>query len=290
MGSGWAALERGGPAPAVTGHRPLRTDTTVFANLLARGRAMAVSGGTALLDLALPRHCVACERPIEAGSDDVVCAACWSRVQRLPHPRCARCGHPLQVRDLPPPADPGPRRCRWCDLLPAYVRVARSVCWAPDGTGGAIVHALKYDGWTAATRGMAAEMGRLVWPRDVVDERRAVVPVPLAADRLRERGFNQSTLLADALGVVWQLPVWSDVLTRTRATVTQTRLTPDQRLANVARAFRAADGAGARLRGAHVVLVDDVVTTAATLNACAAALVAGGARIVSYVTFARARA
>jgi predicted amidophosphoribosyltransferase len=84
------------------------------------------------------------------------------------------------------------------------------------------------------------------------------------------------------------------VLRRTRATTSQTRLTPGERLTNVAGAFRAAEPAGGGLRGglrgAHVVLVDDVVTTAATLNACAAALVAGGARIVSYLTFARARA
>ena len=174
------------------------------------------------------------------------------------------------------------------------MRAARSVCWAPEGLGGAAVHALKYEGWTNAARGMAREMVRLSWPRDVVEERRALVPVPLAAARLRERGFNQSALLAEALAAAWDLPVWNDVLQRTRSTTSQTRLTPGERLTNVAGAFRAAESAGGgrrgRLRGAHVVLVDDVVTTAATLNACAAALVGGGARITSYVTFGRARA
>jgi predicted amidophosphoribosyltransferase len=76
---------------------------------------------------------------------------------------------------------------------------------------------------------------------------------------------------------------------RVRQTETQTRLTPEDRLRNVSGAFRASDDARARLRGAHVVLVDDVITTGATLNACAAALISGGARIVSYVTFGRAR-
>ena len=256
----------------------------------ARWRPVATDAARALLDLALPRHCVACGAAVERGSDDVVCGACWARLPRLPFPRCARCGHPLQVRDLPPPADPGPRRCRWCDLLPPYVRAVRSACWAPEGVGGAIVHALKYEGWTKCADGMAREMARLAWPLDVTEERRAVVPVPLAASRLRERGFNQSALLAEALAAAWGVPAWPDVLRRTRATTSQTRLTPGERLTNVAGAFRAVASTGGRLRGAHVVLVDDVVTTAATLNACAAALVAGGARIVSYLTFARARA
>jgi glyceraldehyde 3-phosphate dehydrogenase len=117
----------------------------------------------------------------------------------------------------------------------------------------------------------------------------ALVPVPLAAARQRERGFNQSTLLAAALARQWATPVWEDVLARSRATDAQARLTPGERLRNVAGAFRAVAATRSRLRGAHVVLVDDVVTTAATLNACAAALLDGGARIVSYVTFGRAR-
>ena len=117
-----------------------------------------------------------------------------------------------------------------------------------------------------------------------------MVPVPLAESRLRDRGFNQSERLAVALGPRWRVPVLTDVLERSRATETQTRLTPAERLANVSGAFRVREVARQRLSNNHVVLVDDVVTTAATLNACAAALVAGGARIVSYVTFGRAPA
>ena len=121
-------------------------------------------------------------------------------------------------------------------------------------------------------------------------ERAAVVAVPLAPVRERERGFNQSAEIAHALGREWHLPEWDDALVRTRATQSQTRLTPGDRLVNVSGAFGVRPAARERLRGAHVVLVDDVVTTAATLNACAAALVNGGARIVSYVTFGRAPA
>ena len=96
--------------------------------------------------------------------------------------------------------------------------------------------------------------------------------------------YKQSTL-----GVAWGIPVRDDLLCRTRATVTQTRLTPGERRRNVSHAFRA-NGDRSFLRGLHLMLVDDVVTTAATLNACAAALHDGGARILSFVTFGRAPA
>jgi ComF family protein len=243
----------------------------------------------ATLDLVLPRHCVVCECAVERGSTSPVCGRCWSQVDALRWPQCERCGHPLVVRDVPAPASPGPRRCRWCDLLPPHVRAVRSVCWVPDGVGGGIVHALKYHGWSSVADGMAQRMAQLSWPRDVVEERAALVPVPLAASRERERGFNQSASIADALAPHWSLPVWRGALERTLATETQTRLTPVDRLRNVAGAFRAVPGASHALRGAHVVLVDDVVTTAATLTACASALIAGGARIVSCITFGRAR-
>lgn len=131
-------------------------------------------------------------------------------------------------------------------------------------------------------------MARLSFPGDVVRERTALVPVPLARTRERERGYNQSGLLASAVSLKWKIPVWNDVVSRERATESQTRLTPEQRRRNVSSAFTVAPRLGSRLRGAHIVLVDDVVTTAATLNACATALYDGGARIISYVTFGRA--
>jgi len=152
------------------------------------------------------------------------------------------------------------------------------------------VHALKYGGWHRTAPDLARRMARVSWPVDVLEERRALVPVPLSNKRLRERGYNQSLELANALATYWRLPVWTNVLERRRHTETQTRLTPGERLRNVSGAFRAPPSARTALRGAHLVVVDDVVTTAATLNACAAALCDGGARVVSFVTFGRAPA
>src|SRR5262249_27209528 len=153
-----------------------------------------------------------------------------------------------------------------------------------------VVHALKYGGWHRVAVELAARMARCDWPRDVVEERAALVPVPLSEKRHRERGYNQSERLAHYLPGALGTPLWSEALTRTRHTETQPRLAPDERFRTVAGAFSAPAAALESLRGAHVVVVDDVVTTAATLNACAAALCAGGARIVSFVTFGRAPA
>jgi ComF family protein len=245
--------------------------------LIARAR-----GGpavAALLDFLLQRCCVVCERLLDRDERGMVCGRCWSRLALLPAPRCDRCGHPTYGQ-----------ACRWCEMLPPYIRAARSVCWAAGPIGLGIVHALKYQGWPRVAVEMAARMQRLDWPPDVLAERCALVPVPLSAKRERRRGYNQSAALSRALAHQWSLPCWEDVLTRVRHTGTQTRLTPGDRLRNVSGAFRARPSARNVLRGAHVVIVDDVVTTAATLNACAAALCDGGARIVSFVTFGRAPA
>ena len=230
------------------------------------------------IDLLLPRACVSCERLLSRVETGLVCSLCWARLPLLPSPQCPRCGHPISTG-----------ACRWCDLLPPFVRAVRSVCWMPVDPASSIVHALKYEGWAAVASEIAERMSRLAWPRDVVDERVALVPIPLASARKRQRGYNQSALIAHGIARRWRLPVWEDVVVRSRETSSQTRLTPEQRLDNVAGSFRIhrrPDG----LTGAHLIVVDDVVTTAATLNTCATALYEAGARIISYVTFGRAHA
>lgn len=260
--------------------------------------------GRGLADLLLPRACGVCHGLLGAQTRGIVCAVCWSRCEAFPEPSCGRCGHPRQLLPglrLPGAAaseseespasgivDDGFAPCRWCPRLPPYVRAARSVARLDQGTASAVVHALKYSGWTPIADEMGLRMARLVFPPDVVRERVALIPVPLAAARERERGFNQSDHLAAAVSARWGIPVWHDVLRRQRETGTQTRLTPSERASNVSGAFGTVVGTNARLRGTHLVLVDDVITTAATLNAAATALVAGGARILSYLTFGRA--
>jgi ComF family protein len=141
------------------------------------------------------------------------------------------------------------------------------------------VHRLKYDGWWRVAEAMAEAMRGL----EPLTGRVSLIPVPLGARRVRERGYNQSERIAAALGRLIGAPVRSDILRRVRETRTQTALTPEARQANLAGAF-SGDGAV----GLAAVLVDDVFTTGATLVSAAAALAAAGAESVDGITFARA--
>jgi ComF family protein len=155
------------------------------------------------------------------------------------------------------------------------------------GASDAIVYALKYDGWPVTAGAIAVRMGH-AGLRPWAGPSAVLVPVPLAARRERERGYNQSAVLASALARIWNVRAVS-VVQRVRETPTQTRLTAEQRLHNVADAFAIDATRLARCAGARFVLVDDVVTTGATLNACAQALASTGAHDIGFITFGRAR-
>jgi ComF family protein len=176
--------------------------------------------------------------------------------------------------------------CRACAEWPPYLRAVRSAFVMGDAVRP-LVHALKYRGWSAAADPMAARMAALPWPEDVRDEAPVVVPVPTTRSRLRERGYNQAALLADALARRTGRAFDPQTLERTRETGSQTALHPGERRANVAGAFTVPAGREGAVAGRHVLLVDDVWTTGATALACAAALVGAGARVVSVATFAR---
>lgn len=218
----------------------------------------------------LPAECLLCERPITPAEDDpLVCSLCRSRWLPLPDPLCSRCGQPLE----------GDLACRICTDWRAGFTGVRSAVWL-SGTAREAVHHLKYNGWWRVVEAMAPVMRSLEPLRGTV----VLVPVPLGAARRRERGYNQSELLAQAVSGMLGIPVRPDLLRRRRDTDRQTGLAPDGRRANVAGAFE-----GRSTGGRRPVLVDDVFTTGATLHAAAEALFDAGAGEVSAVTFARAR-
>ena len=243
----------------------------------------------------LPNVCVACNRAVERHSSDaLVCGVCRSRARRVSWGwGCPRCAHPLPAI--------GP--CQFCGAWPDSLGWVRSAVWMDD-EAREIVHHLKYEGYTSL-----GDLAAVFIARALRRPGGSLVPVPLSARRLRNRGYNQASVIADALGRIWQLPVRTGILRRTRNTDTQTALTPKERVENVRGAFAAApptpprqgwerwegrQNAPASAPGkgsgrAAIILVDDVLTTGATLAAAATALEAAGWNDVGAVTFARAR-
>jgi ComF family protein len=227
-----------------------------------------------LLAVLLAPACAACERPLEEPTRGAVCASCWAAILPIAPPVCERCGDPLpswRVISLEQ------ARCPRCRRRPGSVTHSRAI--GPyEGSLRAIVHALKYDG----RRQLARPLGeRLAETGDsVLEGADLIVAVPLHRSRRRARGFNQAAEIARHLG-----PPVTPALRRLRATPSQTDLPAARRHANVRGAFALARGAS--VAGATVVLVDDVSTTGATLEACARVLLDAGAREVRALTAAR---
>ncbi len=223
----------------------------------------------ALERLLLPNACVACDRLVETRTPNaLVCATCRARMRPMPK-GCERCGQPL-----PPVGD-----CRFCSEWPERLSWAASAVWLGD-EAKAVVHHLKYQRYKLLAALAAENVARYVpAPRGV-----CLVPIPLAARRLALRGHNQAEDIAKALASRWKCRVDTQVLSRVRETKTQTKLGWERRKENVEGAFRAVGGG----RGHALVLIDDVLTTGATIVAAATALGTVGWRDIGAVTFARA--
>lgn len=240
--------------------------------------AMGILAG--LRDLVFCPRCLGCGGAAGAGGA-LVCGRCRSRLTPPPPPLCPRCGFPrLRTGRAPTPS------CQECREWPPGLRSARSACLLRE-PADALVYQLKYRGWRRLAEPMARRMVTTPLPDDAARETRVVTPVPTTAVRLRERGYNQAELLARAFARMTGRTVICS-LERTVGASSQIALQPAARLANVAGAFGMVAGGETAVAGEHVLLVDDVLTTGATVAACAAALVEGGARCVSVMTFARA--
>jgi ComF family protein len=228
-----------------------------------------------VLSVVLAPGCAACGELLDEPTRGPVCAACWRSILPLTPPLCDRCGDPLPSWRV---CDAQPLACVRCRRGKPALDRSRAI-GEYDGALRAIVHALKYEG----RRSLARPLGALMRQRgaDILAGTAFAIPVPLHASRRRHRGFNQAADLARHVG----LPMCA-ALERRRATAAQTSLPAGQRHRNVRGAF-AITRAGAAVRGAMVVIIDDVSTTGATLNACALVLKAAGAVEVRALTAAR---
>ncbi|MBM3149720.1 MAG: ComF family protein [Chloroflexi bacterium] len=220
-----------------------------------------------VVDLFFPRRCLGCGR---LGS--FLCDDCTRTLPRLFPPFCQKCGKPGSSGGF----------CPDCWSSQEGIDGVRSP-FRLEGTVRQAVHALKYDNLRAVAPYLARLMRNYLQSNPVPGD--ILVPVPLHPRRLRQRGYNQSVLLARELSKLIGLPVIEDCLCRSKNSLPQVRTTNvEERRNNVIDAFICRN---AKLAGAGVMLIDDVCTTGATLEACASALKKGGTRTVWGLTLAR---
>jgi len=229
----------------------------------------------AALDLALPRLCAACREPVEGQG---LCPTCWAKLSFISRPYCERLGVPFVY-------DPGPGILSMEAIAdpPAYRRARAAVRF--DEISRALVHALKY----GDRLDLAPMMGRWLGNagRELLADADALVPVPLHWRRRWARRFNQSAVLAAAVSAASGVPVVAGALKRVKATAQQVGLSRTERAANVQGAFRVPPEGKGMVVGRRLVVVDDVLTSGATVEGCARTLLRAGAADVDVLVFAR---
>jgi ComF family protein len=245
-----------------------------------RGALTACRGALAhlprlALDIALPTLCVSCREPVDG---EGVCAGCWAKLSFIAPPFCPRLGIPFVY-------DPGPELLSMEAIAnpPAYQRARAAVRY--DDVARTLVHALKYQDRTDLAPAMGRWMARA--GRELLDEADVLVPVPLHWRRGWSRRYNQSGALARVISRQTGVKLATEALRRVRATEQQIGLSRPQRASNVQGAFKVAPERSADIAGRRVVLVDDVLTSGATTDACARALLRAKAAQVDVLVFAR---
>jgi ComF family protein len=225
---------------------------------------------------ALPPLCASCREPLGGGAG--LCAGCWSKLAFIEPPYCARLGIPFTY-------DPGPGLLSMEAIAnpPAYDRARAAVRY--DDLARELVHRLKYGDRLDLAPTMGRWMARA--GRELLAGADALVPVPLHWRRLWSRRFNQSAALAGIISESSSVPVLHETLRRVRATPQQVGLDKSQRAVNVQGAFKVARERRADVAGRRLILVDDVLTSGATVDTCARALLRAGAAHVDVLVFAR---
>jgi ComF family protein len=236
-----------------------------------------------VLNFLYPPRCSACGTPLAADAGRRVCAQCVARVEPLPEPRCEVCGGPIESEAS------GAERCARCLAHRPHYRAARTIAryrtTAEDEPGSlpALIRRHKYGLDQSAGRALAEYLGDDL-PVAAADYD-VVIPVPLHWRRLWWRGFNQAALLAAEVARRLDLPLDTTAMARRRFTTPQTSRHHDERIRNVRRAFAVTNHQ--RIKHRRVLLVDDVMTTGATVDECARVLLAAGATVVDVFTLAR---
>lgn len=221
------------------------------------------------VDFALPPRCAGCGDQVEEQGS--FCTTCWPQLQWLGNSGCQTCGIPLIATEA--------EICGRCLAQPPIIDRTRAAL-AYDEMARGVALKLKYGRKVGLSRVMARYMAPLKgeWGKEAL-----IVPVPLHRWRLWNRGFNQSGEVAKALASMWGTAISHDALIRTRRTQPLKGMNPSQRRDMVRGAFQA----DARVKGRTVVLIDDVITSGSTAEACAKALRKAGAARVELICWAR---
>jgi len=222
------------------------------------------------LDFALPPRCAGCGTTVSEVHS--FCPDCWKKMEFLGHSGCATCGMPLEATEQ--------KTCAACLARPPRIARTRAAV-AYDELSRSLAIRLKYGRKVAIARTMARYMAPLVADGD----NRLLIPVPLHRTRLWQRGFNQSALVARELSRRLGIAADPLALRRIRRTPPLKGMSPLQRRRTVAGAFRVRDRGA--VAGKTVILVDDVLTTGSTADACARTLKRAGAARVELVSWAR---
>lgn len=236
-----------------------------------------------LLHLLFPTPCQICQAPLDARRRHLLCGRCWDKIRPPKDPLCPRCGLPL----------PSPHAltfspdhlCGTCREQKAYFSFARAAgLYEEEGVLRKAILLFKYGKKAALGHHLGRLMAEASYGRVEVTSYDCLVPVPLSPEREKERGFNQSLILAEALGGRFGVPVERKALVRVRPTGPQegSRKAREENVRGAFAVIRPEQVAGKR-----ILLIDDVYTTGATVNECAKVLMKAGAQKVAVYTLAR---
>jgi competence protein ComFC len=238
-----------------------------------------------LLDFVYPQHCAICKKHLNRG-EKYVCEVCWNSLVILPDPFCPYC------RSF---YEPGETKCSICQSAGRIIEdhkisMVRSL-GRFDEYYKELIHRFKYDKKIPLGMRLGQRLGEtlngdsnLKTQNSCFSECHLLIPVPLHKSRYRERGFNQSEIIAEEISKITDVPVLKNALKRKKNTKDQTNLSPQQREENVSGAFAVTQPE--MVNGKRIILVDDVITTGATLNECARMLKQAGAEKILAMTIA----